>query len=90
MKDCPKREKLSDIVAESSKDGDGDSESPTRVTPLQLLTAIQTDKTPTPRGLMYVKAFVNAVYSDHSKKEGKQVGLCECACAVAQGRSAVA
>lgn len=42
-KDCPKREKLSALVAEGAKEVESDSESPTRVNPLQLLNAIHTE-----------------------------------------------
>ncbi|KAG8371595.1 hypothetical protein BUALT_Bualt13G0104300 [Buddleja alternifolia] len=56
MRDCPKRSKLNALMAED--DDSGKDVAPSRVNPLQLLSAIQR-KSPNHKGLMYVKISVN-------------------------------
>lgn len=58
MRECPKKEKVNALVADDSNEGTSDGP---RMSPLQLLGALQTQKakTPTPRGLMYVSVVVN-------------------------------
>ncbi|KAG8369570.1 hypothetical protein BUALT_Bualt14G0027100 [Buddleja alternifolia] len=56
MRDCPKHSKLNALMAED--DDSGKDVAPSRVNPLQLLSAIQ-GKSPNHKGLMYVKITVN-------------------------------
>ncbi|KAG8391291.1 hypothetical protein BUALT_Bualt01G0172700 [Buddleja alternifolia] len=56
MRDCPKRSKLNALMTED--DDSGKDVAPSRVNPLQLLSAIQ-GKSPNHKGLMYVKISVN-------------------------------
>ena len=57
-RDCPKKEKLSALIAQSENDDDV-GETPTRMNPLQLLNAITTEKQAPLKGLMYVAVMVN-------------------------------
>ncbi|XP_059664093.1 uncharacterized protein LOC132309845 [Cornus florida] len=58
VRDCPKREKLSAIVADSK--GDSDSESgPTRVNPLQMLNALTKEQSMELKGLMFIQVTLN-------------------------------
>ncbi|XP_059663489.1 uncharacterized protein LOC132309170 [Cornus florida] len=58
VRDCPKREKLSAIVADSK--GDSDSESgPTRVNPLQMLNALTEEQSMELKGVMFIQVTLN-------------------------------
>ncbi|XP_073057363.1 uncharacterized protein [Primulina eburnea] len=57
MRDCPKRGKLTALVAE--QDHETDQEGPSRVNPLQFLGALHTDKSSSHKGLMYVGVLIN-------------------------------
>lgn len=57
VRDCPKREKLSAIVADSK--GDSDSEGPTRVNPLQMLNALTEEQSMDLKGLMFIQVTLN-------------------------------
>ncbi|GAV63450.1 gag-asp_proteas domain-containing protein, partial [Cephalotus follicularis] len=54
-RDCPKRRKLNAMVAQSDSGGTTDSESPTRVAPLQLINALRTVP---PSGMLYAHMMV--------------------------------
>ncbi|KAK4431227.1 hypothetical protein Salat_0884800 [Sesamum alatum] len=56
MRDCPKRGKLNALVVEA--DDDDDEGEPSRVNPLQLLSAMQ-EKPPNQKGWLYVRVLVN-------------------------------
>ncbi|KAL6350766.1 hypothetical protein AAG906_028237 [Vitis piasezkii] len=58
-RDCPKREKLSALVTVDDK-GESDSETPSRVNPLQLLNVIH-GETLVQKSLMHIYAVVNGV-----------------------------
>lgn len=57
MRDCPKKEKLSALVAEEEKIQNEDG--PSLVNPLQLLGALHVEKQSQSKGLMYVKTLIN-------------------------------
>ncbi|KAG6503122.1 hypothetical protein ZIOFF_035412 [Zingiber officinale] len=57
MRDCPKRGKLMELVAE--QDHEANEEGPSRVNPLQLLGALHAEKSNNHKGLMYVSVLIN-------------------------------
>ncbi|GAV81794.1 gag-asp_proteas domain-containing protein, partial [Cephalotus follicularis] len=61
-RDCPRKEKLNALVAAEAGSSEPDSEGPTRVNPIQLLSTIRevAQAKPFP-GLLYVKVVLNSV-----------------------------
>ena len=59
-KDCPKREKLTTLITAYEK-ASIDSNSPSRVNPLQLLNAISSE-TLTQKALMHVQVPINGIW----------------------------
>ena len=59
-RDCPRREKLSALIAQDGSDDEADdARANLRVNPLQLVNAITTENPSSFKGLMYLKVMVN-------------------------------